>query len=129
MTTAERFAAINLTVEALLVVILAMFVIEGMRVLGRASEAKVKRTPFKWREYFSDPLNVLSLVVSFASSVLLLIIRDGFIDAIGLAIKDETHFAYFYAAGVGAFGQVIVKMAFKAFGGMFGAFDGPVARE
>lgn len=107
---------------SIVLVLLAMFIVEGFRILGRASAPNVQREPFSFGAWISQFANWFSIVLSFACSLSLLAIRDGMIDSLGLVIADLGHFEYYFAFGAGAFGQSLVKVVLKAFMGMFGAF-------
>ena len=115
-------AARNLTGEALFVAFLAMVIVEWFRIIGRQSDPNVPRTEFDWNHYIRQGSNWASLVINILCAVLLLMVRDGFVSSIGLKIADEGDFELFYAAGVGAMGQMLVKVLFKAIAGMFGAY-------
>lgn len=114
----------NWTPGALVLILLAMFIVEGFRIMGRQSAPNVERTKFSLRDWLSQFSNWFGLVLSVACSLSLLAIRDGFIQSIGLEIADRDVFPLFWAFGVGAFGQAIMKIVLKAFMGMFGAYSG-----
>lgn len=107
------FTFLGITPLDVVVMMLAMLVIELMRVLGRAHERTKQRLPFTMAFYFSDWVNWLSLVVSVFTGLLLLIIRDGAVDAMGLAVRNAETFGLFWAAAVGSCGQSIWKMCLR----------------
>lgn len=115
----------NWTPAFILMVVLSMLLVEGFRIMGRASDKRVQRTPFDFRHYASQFVNWFGVVLSFVSSLVLLAIRDGLIGTVGLTVADPATFGTFYAFGAGAFGQSMIKLAMKAFLGAFGAFGTP----
>lgn len=119
--------AFNWTVPALVIVLLAMFVVEGMRVLGRASDRSVKREPFDAGHYFGQFVNWFPIVLNVVIALLLLAVRDSLVATMGLVVADPDTFELWYAFGVGVSGQLVFGMAVRAFGGMFGAFNGAPA--
>ena len=104
---------LGITPLEVFVMFLSMFLVEAARVLGRAHERTKQRLPFHWSFYFADWVNWLTLVVSVCTGVLLLVIRDGAIDALGLVVKNPETFDLFWAAGVGSSGQAIWKMCLR----------------
>lgn len=114
--------ALNWTPVSVVLVLMSMFVVEGFRVLGRASAPNVQREPFKFGEWISQFANWFSIVLSLVCSMVLLVIRDSIVSSMGLDISDEGNFEYYFAVGAGAFGQAMMKVVLKAFMGMFGAF-------
>lgn len=118
----DLFATMHWDLASIVLVLMAMFLVEGFRILGRASAPNVAREKFKLGEWIGQFANWFSIVLSFVSALSLLAIRDGMIDSLGLVIADTGNFEYYFAFGVGALGQTIVKIVLKAFMGMFGAF-------
>lgn len=126
-TPVNLVTVFNWTLPALVIVFLAMFVVEGLRILGRASDKSVKREPFDAWHYFSQFVNWFPIVLNVVIALLLLAVRDSLVDTMGLAVKDPATFELWYAFGVGVSGQLVFGMAVRAFGGMFGAFNGTPA--
>lgn len=116
---ATRF---NWTLDNLVIMLLGLLIVEGFRIYGRQADPKVPREKFDFGHYIGQFANWFGLVLSLACSLTLLAVRDGFVSSVGLNIADLTVFGPFYALGVGAFGQAMMKIALKGFMGMFGAF-------
>lgn len=104
----------NLTLSNLFVILLSALIVEGLRITGRDTKRTSGKTRFSVTTYVADRINVWSLVLSFLCGLLLLIVRDGFIQSMGLAVTDHQTFGLFYAVAVGTGAQGMVKILFKA---------------
>lgn len=114
----ELLTKLNWTSENVIMVVLALLIVEAMHVTGRGKDNGV-RLPFSPAIWAKRKENIASLVLSIGCSFALLAFRDGLVSSMGLSVTDMTAFGNYYAFGVGAFGQAMMRMALKAFEALF----------
>lgn len=117
------FAHLGWTLEAVVMVFLAMFIVESFKILGRTPNPETLRTPFSFKVWASDYLNWWGLALSIACSFSLIALRGVVMTKLELFTGDPSAFDLAYAFGAGAFGQVMMKILLKAILGIAGKFS------
>lgn len=114
----------NWTAAPLILAVLGIFIVEGFRILGRASNPKTERTKFDAAHYFGQFQNWFSLVLSAACALVLLAIGHWTSGRLGLEGNGANDFEMAWAFLSGAIGQAIIKILLKGVLGAIGAFSG-----
>jgi hypothetical protein len=105
---------LNLTPEAILVMVASMTIVEGGRLIARARNNPSNRKRLSFRVWAADWLNWATLILNLLTCFVLLSIRDSVAQFGGMEVGDHERFDLFFAAVVGSGGQGLWKIVLKA---------------
>lgn len=120
------FGRLGWTLDSVVMVLLAMFIVESFRILGRTPNPAILRTKFSLKVWASDYLNWWALALSIACSFSLIAMRGAVMSKLTVFTGDPATFELAYAFGAGAFGQAMMKILLKAILGLAGKFSNTV---
>lgn len=120
---------LNLSVGAIIIMLLSVIIVEGGRLISRARNNPAKRKRLSFAVWASDWVNWTTLALNLLTCIVLLSIRDSVAEFGGMSVTDNERYDLFFAALVGSGSQGMWKIVLKAGDTLIPKREGGLSKE